>query len=244
MTGWDDGVFAQVAARFGVVGRPRPLPGERTRNALVEPLDGAAPPIVVKVHPVSDGPDLDLELAALRHLRAAGLSCRVPAPGPSTGGVDVVEVAAPDGVRLARALTWVPGRGWTGAEPATALAELGRLVATVDAALAGFDHPHAGRPLAWNLARADELLAKLDELDDALAGERGAVTSAVLERFRDAVRPALDALPAQVIHNDANDANVLLDFNAKNPGRAAKAVYMLYYRSPLAVATFAKTGIV
>jgi NitT/TauT family transport system substrate-binding protein len=39
------------------------------------------------------------------------------------------------------------------------------------------------------------------------------------------------------------DVNVLLEFNAKNPGNAGRAVYMLYYRSPLSVASFAKTGI-
>ena len=39
------------------------------------------------------------------------------------------------------------------------------------------------------------------------------------------------------------DINVLLEFNAKNPANAAKTVYMLYYRSPLAVASFAKANI-
>jgi len=39
------------------------------------------------------------------------------------------------------------------------------------------------------------------------------------------------------------DINVLLEFNAKNPANAAKTVYMLYYRSPLSVASFAKANI-
>jgi NitT/TauT family transport system substrate-binding protein len=39
------------------------------------------------------------------------------------------------------------------------------------------------------------------------------------------------------------DVNVLLDFNAKNPGNAGKAVYMLYYRSPMSIASFSKTNI-
>jgi NitT/TauT family transport system substrate-binding protein len=39
------------------------------------------------------------------------------------------------------------------------------------------------------------------------------------------------------------DVNVLLDFNAKNPASAGKAVYMLYYRSPLSIASFAKANI-
>ncbi len=39
------------------------------------------------------------------------------------------------------------------------------------------------------------------------------------------------------------DINVLMEFNAKNPANAGKAVYMLYYRSPLSVGSFAKNNI-
>jgi NitT/TauT family transport system substrate-binding protein len=39
------------------------------------------------------------------------------------------------------------------------------------------------------------------------------------------------------------DINVLLDFNAKNPDSAGKAIYMLYYRSPLSIGSFSKAGI-
>ncbi len=39
------------------------------------------------------------------------------------------------------------------------------------------------------------------------------------------------------------DINVLMEFNAKNPDNAGKAVYMLYYRSPLSVGSLAKAHI-
>ena len=39
------------------------------------------------------------------------------------------------------------------------------------------------------------------------------------------------------------DVNVLMEFNAKNPDNAGKAVYMLYYRSPLSVGSLAKAGL-
>jgi NitT/TauT family transport system substrate-binding protein len=39
------------------------------------------------------------------------------------------------------------------------------------------------------------------------------------------------------------DINVLMEFNAKNPANAGKAVYMLYYRSPLSVGSFTKNAI-
>jgi NitT/TauT family transport system substrate-binding protein len=39
------------------------------------------------------------------------------------------------------------------------------------------------------------------------------------------------------------DINVLMEFNAKNPANAGRAVYMLYYRSPLSVGSFSKNNI-
>lgn len=39
------------------------------------------------------------------------------------------------------------------------------------------------------------------------------------------------------------DLNVLIDFAAKNPEKAPRDVFMLYYRSPFSVITFAKSGI-
>jgi len=39
------------------------------------------------------------------------------------------------------------------------------------------------------------------------------------------------------------DINAMMEFNVKNPGSAIRNVYMLYFRSPLSVATLAKTGI-
>ena len=39
------------------------------------------------------------------------------------------------------------------------------------------------------------------------------------------------------------DINVLMEFNAKNPANAGRAIYMLYYRSPLSVGSFTKNNI-
>lgn len=39
------------------------------------------------------------------------------------------------------------------------------------------------------------------------------------------------------------DINVVTEFDAKNPGSAISAVYMLYYRSPLCAGTLTKSGI-
>ena len=119
----------------------------------------------------------------------------------------------PAGDAVARALTWIDGTLWVDAPSASParLRSLGAAVARVDRALAGFDHAHLDRQLRWNLATAAEQRELLPFVADP---GRRAAAGAVLDRFAGHVAPALAALPAQAVHNDANDRNVLVDGDA------------------------------
>ncbi len=197
--------LAAAAALFGApVHEVLPLPGERTVNARVTTASGRAH--VVKLHPTHEALDVDLEVAALDALATGPAATLVPRVVRTAGGEHRVEL----GDRVARALTWLPGTVWADAGPAAParLRALGAAVARVDAALAGFEHPHLGRPLRWNLATAAEQRELLPHVADP---ERRAAVTAVLDRFAERVAPALAALPAQAVHNDANDLNVLVD---------------------------------
>ncbi len=202
-------IWGQVSDRFGLAGRVTPLVGERTANALMTGPGGESI-AVLKLHDSGDHDAIVLEIAALHRLSAvSGLTGRVPRVITTPEGEAVVEVDTPDGMRLARALTWLPGRTWR-IEDATPdrLAGLGRLVAAIDRALAGFDHPAAGRFLRWNLVEAS---ASLDLLDHVADPDRHEVARAALATFSSELAPRLAELPAQVIHQDANPANVVLD---------------------------------
>src|SRR4051794_27055790 len=88
---------------------------------------------------------------------------------------------ASDNGHTVRLLSWLEGRPW--ADRGGDLASLGRVVARVDRALRDFTHPDMRRPHRWDLRRAAEFGIAL---------------------------PGLDHLPHQVIHNDANEHNVLV----------------------------------
>ncbi|MBK8078204.1 MAG: phosphotransferase [Kineosporiaceae bacterium] len=207
--------WAEVIARFALSGDVRELVGERTANAALIDASGQAV-AVLKLHPTSEADDIGFESAALEHLAAhPALSGRVPRVLRTPAGEAVIEQVTPDGVRLARALTWLPGRTWTPSDAtAEALRALGTTVAEVDTALAAFEHPHAGRLLRWNLVEAGRALDLIGYVPDA---DRREVARAVLQEFVDQVAPRLARLPWQVIHNDANDANIVLDDTAR-PG--------------------------
>jgi len=213
-------VIGQAAAALGVTGTVRVLPGERTLNALFEGVptgpDGEAvvafapARFVLKVHPPVDVDGVGLETAALDHLGAGPAAALVPQALRPPGGRAGIPVETEIGPRLVRALSWLPGRTWASSAPhgAAALRSLGRAVARVDAALATFEHPHLARSHRWNLMTATDRVADLGTV--ANPGRRAAA-AAVLDRFVAHVLPRLETLAAQAIHNDANDANVLLD---------------------------------
>ncbi len=165
--------------------------------------DGAV--YVVKLHPQHEADDVDLEVAALDHLAGTPAASLVPEPRRAPGG----RAAVPVGDRLARVLAWLPGQVWADAGPPSPARRraLGAAVARVDRSLAGFRHPHLARALRWNLVTAADQRELLPSVADP---ERRAVAGAVLDAVADRVAPALGALPAQAIHNDANDRNVLV----------------------------------
>lgn len=188
-----------AAEAFGVRGAVTQLPGERDLNFRV------GPDHVLKLHPPgADRARLELETAALAHLARTTL----PVPR-AIGARPLADVTVAGTVGwAARMLTWLDGRPWASAGgQAVRLGALGRLVAQVDGALADFEHPAMDRPLRWNLVLAGEQAALLEYVADAALR---AWAAAVLERFDAAVAPRLQELPWQLLHNDANDHNVLL----------------------------------
>ena len=94
-----------------------------------------------------------------------------------------------DNGHTVRLLSWLDGRPW--AEGGGDLASLGRVVARVDRALRDFTHPDMRRPHRWDLRRAAEFGIAL---------------------------PELGHLPHQVIHNDANEHNVLVGEDGRVTG--------------------------
>ncbi|MFI7124823.1 aminotransferase class III-fold pyridoxal phosphate-dependent enzyme [Nonomuraea sp. NPDC050153] len=198
---------AEIAHRlYGLEGRVRPLPGESDRNFR---LSTAAGEYVVKLHaPGTDPAELDLQDAALLHL--AGRPDPPPAPRvvPAVDGRRSVTVSWPDGPRIARVLTWMDGRPWAEVEPTgELLRDLGRRVAGVDLALRDFTHPAMRRELLWNLTSAP----RVAELAPLVGDDLRPLVREVFDRYGEHVAPRLAALPHQVVHNDANELNILVD---------------------------------
>ncbi len=105
--------------------------------------------------------------------------------------------------------SWLPGTPLAEVKRTkTLMHNLGSALGELDRALQGFIHPGALRDFDWDLRHAGRARDRLHFIDKP---EDRAVIERFLVRFERDVAPKLPLLRAQVIHNDANDWNVLVD---------------------------------
>lgn len=209
---------AAVARRvFGVEGKAQALPGEFDLNFKVA---GPARTVVLKVGPAARRSALELAAACVRHVGGAGLSRSVPRLALPVAGdgaaAPVVDVAFGGKPCATTAFTWVEGVPLAELRPRSAdlLEALGAFLAELGGSLSAFDHPGLERRFPWRLESAEETVAAHVDL---LAPAEAALVRATADRAWRRLGGAAGDLAAGVIHNDANDHNVLIDLALPAP---------------------------
>ncbi len=200
-------IRAWLSDTYGIEAILSPLPGEHDLNYRVSAADGQE--FLLKLHATGDADELDMQVAVLEHLaaKASDLSVSRAFRDRSGAVTSKIELRGP---RTARLLSWLPGDIWAKApiRNAASAESLGRLLAGLDRSLEGFSHAGAKRLYAWDIGRADMHRKHVELIDGP---DKRAAVDAILDHFALAVLPRLATCPMQVIHNDANDYNVLLD---------------------------------
>ena len=199
-----------LAASWGIEGELRPLPSERDVNFAVR-LDGADSYVLKISNRAEDATFLEMQHAAMAHLAAAGVPCQRPVD--SVDGQAILRWSPPDATEslLVRLLTWLPGHPLSAVPPASRssalLEDLGATMGRCARALRPFDHPAARRSFQWDPRRGLEVISA-----HAFAvSDPG--RAALLARWKGRLTPVareMASLRHGVIHNDANDNNVLV----------------------------------
>jgi hydroxylysine kinase len=135
----------------------------------------------------------------------------------TTSGRDRGVIQSEDGADVClRVVTWLYGKLLSDVEiSAKIAARFGKRLAELNIALEDFSHAGEAQTLLWDSQRAGELRGLLGYVNDSAV--RDSVED-VLDDFDGRVKPVLDTLPQQVIHNDANDGNILLDSQGEISG--------------------------
>lgn len=206
-----DQARAIAAERWGLAATASPLPSERDQNFL---LDAAGGRFVLKISNGSEDRDLlDAQNRAMERIATTGLGPRLLA---SSAGREIETVIAPSGTpHLVRLVTHLPGTpmGKVRRRTSGLLEEMGRAVGRVDSALEGFDHPALRRDFHWDLARGLEVVRA--GIGRIAGRELARVVSELTGAFERHAAWRLEDLRRSVIHNDANDFNVLVGGGAE-----------------------------
>jgi 4-aminobutyrate aminotransferase-like enzyme/Ser/Thr protein kinase RdoA (MazF antagonist) len=204
-----DTSFAETLAAeiYAVQSKATALVGEYDKNFhLSSPQDEFTLKIM---HAEARAETIELQIAALEHLANHAPDLMAPRVQRSTKGNLIERITTPDGQRLMWMLSYIPGNLYANVKPQNLelLESLGKVLAQYDKALLDFDHPFAKRELKWDLAKAGWIQHHLEAIIDL--SQRNQVKK-ILDVYLN-VQPKLSQVRFSVVHNDANDYNVVVD---------------------------------
>lgn len=196
---------AIVSTYYGRSGQLTPLPSERDQNFHLHSDDGD---YVLKIAGLTD----PVALLEMQNAALAFVAARQPGLTPqvvtAVSGETILTIPNGDSAYPVRLLTYLPGVLYAHlpAQDAALQASLGRRLGQLDHILSRFEHPAAHREDKWNLAQASFISGYTQYIQDST---RRTLVERFLALFEADVLPRFPGLRHQLIHNDANDYNVL-----------------------------------
>ncbi|TFH08542.1 MAG: aminotransferase class III-fold pyridoxal phosphate-dependent enzyme [Candidatus Thorarchaeota archaeon] len=206
---------------IGAIKEINELPSERDQNFHI--VLGSDQEYVLKISTTSeDIITLEMQNNAMHHLADNIEGQSSPVVYKSRNDIEIEQVKDADGNNhYVRLLSFIPGKLLSQVNPQQSdlLEDYGRFIGSVSKAFSNFDHIAAHREFYWDLKRASSVIGTyLKHITDA--GKQDLVQY-FLELYDSIVLPIIDILRSSVIHNDANDNNIVVS----NPHNSVKRMF-------------------
>ena len=205
-----------VSNIFNIRGNAQTLPGEIDLNFLI--TVNPSEKYVLKVESTTRSlVNLQLQNEMLQHLAQKKIPLKIPRLVVNKHGEDITEYTTSTGQNVyLRLLTWVEGRLLAKVNPQNEklLESLGETCGYLSQNLKHFDHKGAHREFKWDSSNALWIKDQLDIFPDE---EKKELVKHFLDLFEKEFLPIQADLPKSVSYNDANDYNVLVNYNLANP---------------------------
>ncbi len=197
-----------VKNRYGIRATADALPSERDQNFRIS--TGPDDQFVLKIaNALEDANMLDCQNQAMQHLNQHVAFC--PRVVAARNGELISDIPSSNGtIHKVRLVTYLPGipMGSVKRHSDGLFEDLGRCVGDMDRAMADFDHPAARRDFYWDLANAPQIVKEYHPL--IADTDFRELIKKISHDFERIVTPLLPKLRKSVIHNDANDYNVIV----------------------------------
>ncbi len=198
-------IISLVNEHYGISGSCTQLAGERDLNFRISADTGD---YIFKIQQPDEAQFISFQNEILTSLE--NKSVIAPHLVKTSDGDETFSLT--DG-RVCRLLTWIEGSLWSDLETHSeaALFSLGAAVAKLDSALSSINFAHAqsilDRPFGWNVLQSSQLLNNTQLIAN---DELRATTHELLSTFVESKLPTVNNLDQQLIHNDANDNNIVM----------------------------------
>lgn len=198
-----------VKNQFGIEASLSTLNGERDLNYLVTAESGQ---FVFKIANREESyAMLECQHQVLQHLATHRVMPQLASSIESLNGSVIETISSDDGsIYFCRLLSYVEGQLLSTVQPQSVelLSDIGKTLALIDRALHGFNHQALKRPLLWNMNDGLKTVGRFNPLLDNVSKRK--LVAHFESQFHATVLPLIKNLRRGVIHNDANDNNVLV----------------------------------
>lgn len=207
---------------YNIKGSATKLAGEVDLNYKITTPDRKE--YVFKIsHPDKDLNELDFQQKLLQYLELNSNEITAPKVINDIHGNTVSEYTDKSGSNFKlRLLSWVSGRTWSSVNPQLddLRYNLGLKCGLLTKVLQGFDHQQADRKYDWDIAQSLWTKKHLDIFDK----NQKELVNFFINLF-ESKKPSYDQLRKSIVHNDANDNNIIVSKDLKNPKAEALIDY-------------------
>ncbi|TVZ52405.1 aminotransferase class III-fold pyridoxal phosphate-dependent enzyme [Dokdonia sp. Hel_I_53] len=199
---------------YNIKGKLTILPGEIDLNYKVHTPDEQI--FILKIsRTASTSNSLEFQIALLNHLKDFARDLNIPKAITTKDGKKLVKLKdEKNQVIFVRLYTWIEGRLWGEVLPKNTRIkqQLGSYGGKLTNALATFTHPCSQYISEWDIAQS--LWTK--KFTHILKRSKENRIIPIITRF-EALQGSYKSLPKQIIHNDANDNNIIVSFDKLTP---------------------------
>lgn len=199
---------------YSIQGTANPLPGELDHNFKIDCADNTS--YILKICRPATEPDyLDFQEKILIHIGSRNPHFKFPRLLATVTGQHSFTVTDADNeTRSVRLLEWIPGRLWSSVNPKNndLLYSLGEVCGEITSLLQGFNHQNAGRVFDWDIAQS----GWTDNYIHLFSSEKRGCLIFFTDHFKK-LQPQYTQFRKSVIHNDANDNNIIVSNDLINP---------------------------
>lgn len=199
---------------YAIKGTASVLPGELDHNFKIVTPDNTA--FILKINrPDTEADYLDFQEKLLLHVQNKKLPIKFPRLIPTVSGQYSFTVIDSDNQeRSVRLLEWIPGRLWSSVNPINKelLYSLGEVCGEITNFLQDFNHPKATRVFDWDIAQANWT----DKYIHLFNSEEKECLLFFINRFKKN-QSQYSQFRKSVIHNDANDNNIIVSHHLIDP---------------------------